>query len=275
MVYTLRWLPFTLIFFYSCSLWDYEDPSDPYDNTAPETYLSLIASDTIYAHIDSLSGEVTYAIDEEPSVSMVWDTLDHAFTTITTSKQLLHWWGEDSDGDVIGYKYKWSSDSAWTFTTAEEGLFYVPIRTDLDVFSFEVKTVDNDNLEDKSPAKLTLPIKNSRPEIHFRFNSNPKIADIQGDTSITFPTRTFVWDLYDQDGIESIQDIYYAIDDTCTHTGASLSEGSLDSSTVTCPWHGSTWDCKTGKMIAFGVQLNDLSSYKVTVELDNVFVEIH
>ena len=209
MVYTLRRLLFTLIFFYSCSLWDYEDASDPYDNTPPETYLSLIASDTIYAHIDSLSGEVTYAIDEEPSVSMIWDTLDHAFTTITTSKQLLHWWGEDSDGDVIGYRYKWNSDSVWTFTTAEEGLFYVPIRTDLDVFSFEVKTVDNDSLEDKSPAKLTLPIKNSRPEIRFRFNSNPKIVDVQGDTSFTFPTRTFVWDLYDQDGIESIQYIYY------------------------------------------------------------------
>ena len=66
----------------------------------------------------------------------------------------------------------------------------------------------------------------------------------------------------------------YAMDDTCTHAGASLSEGSLDGSTVTCPWHGSTWDCKTGKMIAFGVQLNDLPSYKVTVESDENFVEV-
>ena len=66
---------------------------------------------------------------------------------------------------------------------------------------------------------------------------------------------------------------YYAMDDTCTHAGASLSEGSLDGSTVTCPWHGSTWDCKTGKLVAFGAQLKDLSSYKVTVESDNVFVE--
>jgi len=32
-------------------------------------------------------------------------------------------------------------------------------------------------------------------------------------------------------------------------------------------------DCKTGKLIAFGTQLKDLSSYKVTVESDNVFVE--
>jgi len=67
---------------------------------------------------------------------------------------------------------------------------------------------------------------------------------------------------------------YYAMDDTCTHAGASLSEGSLDGSTVTCPWHGSTWDCKTGKLVAFGAQLKDLSSYKVTVESDEIFVEV-
>ena len=74
--------------------------------------------------------------------------------------------------------------------------------------------------------------------------------------------------------VTNVDGNYYAMDDTCTHAGASLSEGSLDGSTVTCPWHGSTWDCKTGKMIMFGVQLNDLSSYKVTVESDEIFVEM-
>ena len=73
--------------------------------------------------------------------------------------------------------------------------------------------------------------------------------------------------------VTNVDGNYYAMDDTCTHAGASLSEGSLDGSTVTCPWHGSTWDCKTGKMITFGVQLKDLSSYKVTVESDEIFVE--
>ena len=73
--------------------------------------------------------------------------------------------------------------------------------------------------------------------------------------------------------VTNVDGNYCAMDDTCTHAGASLSEGSLDGSTLTCPWHGSTWDCKTGKLIAFGAQLKDLSSYKVTVESDNVFVE--
>ena len=137
------------------------------------------------------------------------------------------------DGDIVGYNYKWSSESTWTYTTKEQAVFYVPIKSDFDVFSFEVKAVDNDSLEDSTPAKLTLPIKNSAPEINFRFNSNPKVQDIQSDTSFTFPTRTFVWDLFDQDGIESIESVYYALDDTCDACWNSIEEISNPSLTLT------------------------------------------
>ena len=74
--------------------------------------------------------------------------------------------------------------------------------------------------------------------------------------------------------VTNVDGNYYAMDDTCSHAGASLSEGSLNGSTLVCPWHGSTWDCKTGKLVAFGAQLKDLSSYKVTVESDEIFVEV-
>ena len=174
----------------------------------------MIGLDTIFATIDS-SGAIYYAIDEEPSANFIWDTLENAFTTITSSRQELNWWGEDSDGSVEGYYYKWSNDTVWSYTELESGVFYVPIRSELDVFSFQVKAVDNLGNEDPTPSKLTLPIKNSSPEIAFRYLSNPLIADIGSDTSFTFPTRTFVWDLYDQDGNETITDVYYSIDDTC------------------------------------------------------------
>jgi len=230
----MRWsIPILLLFVVSCSFWDYEDPSIPFGSEVPETYLSLIANDTIYAHVDSTTGEITYAIGEVPSLGILWDTLDYAFTTITTSKQHLHWWGEDKDGNIIGYKYRWSSDSVWTFTIEEEGLFYVPIRTDLDVFSFQVKAVDNDSLEDETPAILTVPIRNSHPEISFRYRSNPFVDDIQSDTSLTFPTRTFVWDVTDQDGIETITNIYYALDDTCESCWNQLDAASYSSITLT------------------------------------------
>lgn len=72
--------------------------------------------------------------------------------------------------------------------------------------------------------------------------------------------------------VANVDGNYFAMDDICTHQGASLSEGTLEDATVTCPWHGSTWDCKTGKLIAFATQLENLASYKVLVESDSVFV---
>jgi len=215
----------------SCSRWDYPDKSNPKDPGTPETYLSLVAVDTIYASLDSL-GQPVFAIDETPDSSMVWDTLDHAFSTITTSRQELNWWGEDADGNIMGYYYKWNTDSAWTFTDLESGIFYVPIRTDLDVFSFEVKAVDDDGIIDTTPSKMVVPIKNSPPEVSFRYLSNPLMADIDGDTSFTFPTRTFIWDLYDQDGNETITDIFYAVNDTCDTCWSRL-DGDISSITLT------------------------------------------
>jgi nitrite reductase/ring-hydroxylating ferredoxin subunit len=38
----------------------------------------------------------------------------------------------------------------------------------------------------------------------------------------------------------------YALGDTCTHVGGPLSEGEVEGTTVTCPWHGATFDLATG-----------------------------
>ena len=73
--------------------------------------------------------------------------------------------------------------------------------------------------------------------------------------------------------VTNIEGNYFAIDDTCTHAGATLSEGKLEDSTITCDWHGAKFDCKNGKLIKFPGEINDLISYKVIVESDDVFVE--
>ena len=67
---------------------------------------------------------------------------------------------------------------------------------------------------------------------------------------------------------------YFAMNDTCTHAGASLADGKLDGSILTCDWHGAKFDCKTGKLHAFPAKIKDLDSYKVVVESDNVFLEL-
>ena len=66
---------------------------------------------------------------------------------------------------------------------------------------------------------------------------------------------------------------YFAINDTCTHAGASLSEGKLDDSTITCDWHGAQFDCKNGKLIKFPAKIDDLEVYNVVVEEDNILIE--
>lgn len=66
---------------------------------------------------------------------------------------------------------------------------------------------------------------------------------------------------------------FYAIDDTCTHSGASLSEGQLQDSIVICGWHGAQFDCKSGKLAKFPAKIRDLKSYNVILESDQVLVE--
>jgi nitrite reductase/ring-hydroxylating ferredoxin subunit len=74
--------------------------------------------------------------------------------------------------------------------------------------------------------------------------------------------------------VANIDGDFCAMDDSCTHSGSSLSEGSLEGCTVTCGWHKAEFDCKTGKLVKFPAKINNLASYDVTVESDNVFVEM-
>ena len=265
---------------WSCSRWEYDDPSELISPKAPETYLSLVATDTIYASVDS-SGSPTYSIGETPDPGMVWDTLDQAFTTITTSRQVLHWWGEDTDGEVVGYFYKWSSDSSWTYTDQESGTFYVPIRSELDVFSFEVRALDNEGIKDNTPSRIVFPIRNSPPTVSFRYLSNPQIENIGGDTSYTFPTRTFNWDIFDQDGNETITDIFYAMDDTCSSCWIRLNgnESSLTLTGLSPGQHTFYLKCQdiagsTSPMIQFPdtLMLNEAQVWVVKPVIGNVLI---
>ncbi len=66
---------------------------------------------------------------------------------------------------------------------------------------------------------------------------------------------------------------FYAIGDACTHRGGSLSMGTLEGTTVTCPLHGATFDVTTGKNLTLPAP-SMVGSYKVRVEGNDVEVEI-
>jgi nitrite reductase/ring-hydroxylating ferredoxin subunit len=51
-------------------------------------------------------------------------------------------------------------------------------------------------------------------------------------------------------GVFNIDGSLYAIDDTCTHQGAPLSEGFCEGTELICPWHGARFDLKTGSNLS-------------------------
>ncbi|MBZ5570677.1 MAG: non-heme iron oxygenase ferredoxin subunit [Acidobacteriia bacterium] len=51
----------------------------------------------------------------------------------------------------------------------------------------------------------------------------------------------------------------------CTHRGGPLSEGRLDGSTLTCPWHGAQFNVCTGAVLR-GPATEPIKTYRVIVE---------
>ena len=67
----------------------------------------------------------------------------------------------------------------------------------------------------------------------------------------------------------NVEGTVYAISDTCTHRGGTLSEGTVDGTTVTCPLHGATFDLTTGN--ATGPPASaPVTRYDVRVEGDEI-----
>jgi len=66
---------------------------------------------------------------------------------------------------------------------------------------------------------------------------------------------------------------FYAIANACTHVGGPLGQGSLDGTTVTCPWHGSQFDVTSGGLIK-GPARRPVASYPTRVQGDDVFVTL-
>ncbi len=62
---------------------------------------------------------------------------------------------------------------------------------------------------------------------------------------------------------------FYALASACAHRGGPLAEGDVDGTTVTCPWHGWSFDLKTG---AATHQAASVPTFAVKVEGEDVLV---
>lgn len=65
----------------------------------------------------------------------------------------------------------------------------------------------------------------------------------------------------------------HALDDTCTHAGASLSEGGVRDGAVRCPRHGAPFDLRTGEALGYPAS-EDVRTYETKVEDGVVYVRV-
>jgi 3-phenylpropionate/trans-cinnamate dioxygenase ferredoxin subunit len=68
-------------------------------------------------------------------------------------------------------------------------------------------------------------------------------------------------------------DDVFACADTCTHQGGPLSGGKVVAGKLVCPWHGWSFDARTGACL-FPRRGGPLTVYPVRVENGDVFVEL-
>ena len=66
---------------------------------------------------------------------------------------------------------------------------------------------------------------------------------------------------------------FYGIDDVCPHRGGPLSEGPIEGESVTCPWHGSVFNIKTGAVEAPPARAG-VAAYKIRVQGNDLEVEV-
>jgi nitrite reductase/ring-hydroxylating ferredoxin subunit len=64
----------------------------------------------------------------------------------------------------------------------------------------------------------------------------------------------------------------FAFGDSCTHKGGSLSDGALVGCTVQCPWHGSQFDVRNGRVIA-GPAEDKIKIYSIETRNGEVYVK--
>ena len=69
------------------------------------------------------------------------------------------------------------------------------------------------------------------------------------------------------------EDGFVAFDDHCTHKGGSLAGGSMMCGTVQCPWHGSQFDVRTGRVTA-GPAKEKINIYGVSEREGNIYLTL-
>ena len=64
---------------------------------------------------------------------------------------------------------------------------------------------------------------------------------------------------------------FFAFSNQCTHRGGPLSDGAIIGCTVQCPWHGSQFDVRSGRVVA-GPAEQKIQTYRIDIRAGEVYV---
>ena len=95
-----------------------------------------------------------------------------------------------------------------------------------------------------------------------------KVANIGDKHSLETPIGPVV--------VIHMPDGYFAMEDTCKHMDALLSEGPIEGDILVCPLHGWEFDIRTGKCVAptWGSGNKDNLAFPVTSHGDELEIEL-
>ncbi|MEZ4654746.1 MAG: hypothetical protein R3E12_14470 [Candidatus Eisenbacteria bacterium] len=124
-------------------------------------------------------------------------------------RQILHWWGSDPDGEVIGYCIRWDGeweppadaihcafDESFVFTEATTDTFVVPLGGAYAERTFAVHAVDDRGVIDPVGKSQLFKLSNWPPELDW--------STTLARPSVSLPAVSFAWTYDDLDGRETV-----------------------------------------------------------------------
>lgn len=167
-------------------------------------YILFIVTAGLIALTFSCSDPISGKIENLPPESYLSLFPDSIIAPGSTLKR-IHWWGDDPDGFVKGFRISFDSVN-WGFTTKNDSTFFLSINGTDSTFRFFVAAVDDKGLIDPTPATNLYPVINTPPTV--KFDVGTEIPDT------TYPVASFKWTGTDPDGDETIRYYQWALNDT-------------------------------------------------------------
>lgn len=136
-----------------------------------------------------------------PETRIFLDKIELSGADRLNSVVTMHWAGEDPDGYVKGYEISFDNLN-WVFTNRQDSTFRFSISSGSDTMDmpFYVRAVDNKDQADKSPAFLSIPIRNTPPTINF--DKTKLIPDT------VYTVGAILWEASDLDGNQTLDSLF-------------------------------------------------------------------